>query len=58
MADKNIQMQERNADNTDWERIYPVTLSTNVKLIDPATGRTFVIAIQNGLPGVLEVAPQ
>lgn len=31
MADKNIQMTQRNAANTDWDNIYPITKAENVK---------------------------
>lgn len=34
MADKNIQMTQRNADNTGWDNINPITKAANVKFAD------------------------
>lgn len=35
MADKNIQMTQRNADNTGWDNLFPVTKDSNVIITDP-----------------------
>ncbi|MED4358739.1 hypothetical protein [Geobacillus stearothermophilus] len=35
MADKNIQMTQRNADNTGWDNLYPITKDNNVIITDP-----------------------
>lgn len=35
MADKNIQMTQRNSDNTGWDNLYPVTKDINVIITDP-----------------------
>lgn len=37
MADKNIQMQRRNVDNTAWEKLYPVTTAGNVNTVQGNT---------------------
>ncbi|MEK4167323.1 hypothetical protein NST18_12795 [Anoxybacillus sp. FSL W8-0104] len=35
MADKNIQMTQRNASNTGWDNLFPVTKDSNVIITDP-----------------------
>lgn len=35
MADKNIQMTQRNADNTGWDNLYPITKDNNAIITDP-----------------------
>ena len=37
MADKNIQMTQRNAANTDWDNLNPLTKASNVKFADGTT---------------------
>lgn len=35
MADKNIQMTQRNASNTGWDNLYPITKAENILLQTP-----------------------
>ncbi|MED4299740.1 hypothetical protein P9204_04410 [Geobacillus stearothermophilus] len=37
MADKNIQMTQRNASNTGWDNLYPITKASNVQ-VTPISG--------------------
>lgn len=37
MADKNIQMTQRNAGNTAWDNLYPKTKAANVNMADGTT---------------------
>lgn len=37
MADKNIQMGQRNAENTDWDKHYPITKGENVLMVNGLT---------------------
>lgn len=34
MADKNLQMKQRNSANTDWDNLFPMTKAENVKAAD------------------------
>lgn len=48
MAEKKIELNERNASNTGWDALYPKTLSDIVELRDAATGGKWVWKINNG----------
>lgn len=37
MADKNIQINQRNDNNTDWDNLYPITKAQNVIAADGST---------------------
>lgn len=45
MAEKNIQMTQRNASNTGWDELYPITKAENVKTSD---GRTVAAHLADG----------
>jgi hypothetical protein len=62
MTDKNIQMSQRNADNTGWDNLFPITTADNVnglavQLAEKADQSAFNssvwsdLTLQNGLSG-------
>lgn len=47
-------MKRKNADGS-YDTYHPMTKAENVTLTDPATGKKYVWAIQNGQLGIREV---
>jgi hypothetical protein len=49
MADKNIQMTQRNASNTGWDNLYPITKASNVQVtpISGLSGNDVQTVLQN-----------
>ncbi|MBU3153889.1 hypothetical protein [Clostridium estertheticum] len=45
----NIEMRERNANNTGWIIEHPKTTSKNVDTVDDTTGTIFQLGINNGI---------
>lgn len=44
MADKNIQMTQRNSANTGWDNIYPLTKAANVTATNGKNAETYMTA--------------
>lgn len=55
MAERNIQMGQRNADNTDWDRDYPITKAENVKMED---GSNVALRLENDTNSLIEKTKQ
>lgn len=56
MADKNIQMTQRNSANTAWDNIYPITKATNVNTADGGNVEAKLAAVTKVKTGITILA--